>query len=129
MKHFRGIPITFAGGIVAFLVLLENYIHVGLFAVLFFGLAVLMVSTIKIPSFKKVKLNYYTVIITLFLLYMFYLIARSGFKSVPEFFYVAIAIYVVFIIARYIKGKTPRFKLKKSRTIKLPRKRKRKAQR
>ena len=122
MKHFRGIPITFAGGVIAFLVLLENYIHTGLFIILFFGLAVLMVSTIRIPSFKKVKLNYYTVIITLFLLYMFYLIARSGFKSVPEFFYVAIAIYVVFIVARYIKAKTPKFKLKKSRTIKLPRK-------
>ena len=50
---------------------------------------------------------------------MFYLIAKSGFKSVPEFFYVAIAIYIFFIIARYIKAKTPKFRLKKMRTIKV----------
>ena len=122
LKHFKGIPITFAGGLVAFLVLLENWIHVSIFIIIFFSLAILMVSTIKIPSFEKVKLNYYTVIITLFLLYMFYLIAKSGFKSVPEFFYVAIAIYIFFIIARYIKGKTPKFRLKKMRTIKVRKK-------
>lgn len=122
LKHFKGIPITFAGGLVAFLVLLENWIHVSIFIIIFFGLAILMVSTIKIPSFKKVKLNYYTVIITLFLLYMFYLIAKSGFKSVPEFFYVAIAIYIFFIVARYIKGKTPKFRIKKTRTIRVRKK-------
>lgn len=122
LKHFKGIPITFAGGLVAFLVLFEKWIHVSIFVIIFYGLALLMVSTIKIPSFKKVKLKYYTVIITLFLLYMFYLIAKSGFRSVPEFFYVAIAIYIFFIIARYIKAKSPKFYLKKVRTVRVRKK-------
>lgn len=53
LKHFKGIPITLAGALVTFLVLFENTVPLWLFIIIFYGLCILMVSTVKIPSFLK----------------------------------------------------------------------------
>ncbi|MCH1624582.1 CDP-diacylglycerol--serine O-phosphatidyltransferase [Fredinandcohnia quinoae] len=109
LKHFKGVPITLAGGIVAFLVLFEKSIALGVFILIYYSLCILMVSTIKIPSFKKIGLPKNSVLITLFLIYMFYLIADKNFAQVPIFYHVALGTYILFIIVRYIKEKETRF--------------------
>lgn len=108
LKHFTGIPITLAGAIVTFLVLFVKVIPLWIFLLVFYGLALLMVSTIKIPSFKSIKLPKNGVIVTLFLFYMFYLVAKSQFEKVPIFFYAALGIYILFIIIRFIRVKEPK---------------------
>lgn len=124
LNHFKGIPITLAGGIVTFLLLFETHINMWIFVLIFYGLSFLMVSTIKIPSFKKVGLPKNSVLITLFLFYMFYLVAKTQFEHIPVFFYVALVLYILFIVVRYIKEKEPRFPIRKKRGIKRKRYRK-----
>ncbi|WP_409304273.1 CDP-diacylglycerol--serine O-phosphatidyltransferase [Peribacillus sp. SCS-155] len=119
LKHFKGIPITLAGGIVTFLTLFHASITLWLFILLFYALCFFMVSTIKIPSFKKFGLPKHSVLITLFLFYMFYLVARSRFENVPEFFYIALVAYIIFIIVRYFNEKEPRTKIRR-RNFRLP---------
>lgn len=116
LKYFKGIPITLAGGIVTFLVLFENSIPIWLFAILFYSLGVLMVSTIKIPSLKKIGLPKHSVLITLFLFYMLYLLAKTRFEQIPVFYYLALGTYILFILVRYLKEKEPRFPKKKNIT-------------
>lgn len=106
-KHFRGVPITFAGGVVTFLVLFHNSIPVPLFAIIYFVLCLLMASTFKIPSAKDIPLPKYSFLITLFLLYMTFLISRS--QNVPIFFYVALGTYILFIVLRFVKEKEIKF--------------------
>ncbi|MBY6037142.1 CDP-diacylglycerol--serine O-phosphatidyltransferase [Fictibacillus nanhaiensis] len=110
MKYFRGIPITLAGGIVAFLILFSKSIPLWIFVLLYYGLALLMVSTKKIPSFKDIPLPRYGTLVTLFLFYMFYLVAKNQFASVPIFFYVALGLYILFIVGRFIKVKEIRIR-------------------
>ncbi|MDQ0247009.1 CDP-diacylglycerol--serine O-phosphatidyltransferase [Bacillus fengqiuensis] len=119
LKHFEGIPITLAGGIVTFLTLFVKAIPLWIFILLFYGLCFFMVSRIKIPSFKKVGLPRYSVLITLFLFYMFYLIAKSRFENVPVLFYVALITYILFITVRYIKEKETRFPMRR-KNFRLP---------
>jgi CDP-diacylglycerol---serine O-phosphatidyltransferase len=114
-KYFRGIPITFAGGLVAFLVLFYKVIPVPIFAVIYFVLGILMASTFKIPSFKDIPLPKYSFLVTIFLLYMTYLITKS--KNVPIFFYVALGTYILFILLRFVKEKEIKFP---KRRFKLP---------
>jgi CDP-diacylglycerol---serine O-phosphatidyltransferase len=115
LKYFKGIPITLAGAFVAFLILFSKEISLPIFIIVYYGLAILMVSTIKIPSFKKIKLPKHSVITTLFLGYMFYLLAKSNFRYIPEFFYVALGIYILFIVFRFIKEKEQRFPVRRKK--------------
>jgi CDP-diacylglycerol--serine O-phosphatidyltransferase len=126
LKHFKGIPITLAGGVVTFLVLFQKDIALWIFVIVFYLLCILMVSRIKLPSFKKIGLPKNSVLITLFIFYMFYLFAKAEFEQVPWLFYVALSIYILFISVRYIKEKEPKFPVKNRmfvRRFKLKRKR------
>jgi len=51
--YFVGVPITFAGGLVAFLNLFSQSIAAGIFAVLMVVLSGLMVSTLHVPKLGK----------------------------------------------------------------------------
>ncbi|QOR65905.1 CDP-diacylglycerol--serine O-phosphatidyltransferase [Cytobacillus suaedae] len=115
LNYFKGVPITFAGGLVAFLVLFHNSIPVPVFAVIYFTLCILMASSFKIPSFKDIPLPKYSFLVTPFLLYMTFLITKS--KNVPIFFYVALGIYILFILLRFVKEKEIKFP---RRRFKLP---------
>lgn len=115
LNYFKGVPITFAGGLVAFLVLFHNSIPVPVFAVIYFALCILMASSFKIPSFKDIPLPKYSFLVTPFLLYMTFLITKS--KNVPIFFYVALGIYIAFILLRFVKEKEIKFP---KRRFKLP---------
>ncbi|MBM4763426.1 CDP-diacylglycerol--serine O-phosphatidyltransferase [Bacillus sp. B15-48] len=114
-RHFKGIPITLAGGIVTFLVLFAKIIPLLVFIILYYFLAILMVSKIKIPSLKKIKLPKYIILINLFLFYMVYLLAKSRFEQVPIFFYVALGTYILYVVVRFFKEKDPRFPIRRRR--------------
>ncbi|MFC0187053.1 CDP-diacylglycerol--serine O-phosphatidyltransferase [Fictibacillus aquaticus] len=124
LKHFTGIPITLAGALVTFLVLFYKSLPLPIFIMMFYALCYLMVSTIKIPSFKKIPVPKYSVSIltSLFLFYMFYLVASTRFEKVPVFFYIALGIYILFIVVRFMKEKKPKFP-KRKRFFKRRRKR------
>lgn len=51
--HFMGVPITVAGGLMAFLVLFHNNIPWFVYPVVMVLLSILMVSTIKVPKLGK----------------------------------------------------------------------------
>ncbi|OCA87728.1 CDP-diacylglycerol--serine O-phosphatidyltransferase [Bacillus sp. FJAT-27225] len=105
LNHFQGVPITFAGGLVTFLILFHNSIPVVLFAAIYLLLCYLMASTLKIPSFKSIPLPRYGVIITAFIFYMTYRVVKANMESVPIFFWVALGMYIVFMVFRFIKEK------------------------
>jgi CDP-diacylglycerol---serine O-phosphatidyltransferase len=113
LRFFKGIPITFAGGIVTFLVLFAKTIPLGIFLILFYLLAILMVSRIKIPSFKKIGFPKYGILINLFLFYLLYLFVKSRFEQIPIYFYLALATYILYIVVRFFKEKDPRFPIRR----------------
>ncbi|MFS0782797.1 CDP-diacylglycerol--serine O-phosphatidyltransferase [Bacillus sp. 1P06AnD] len=115
MRYFTGIPITMAGGIVTFLVLFHHYIHPLFFMIIYYILGLMMVSKIKIPSLKDVKLPKNGIITSIFMLYIFYLLWQSDFKRVPFLFYVSVLIYIAFITIRFIKEKEKPKKVKKKK--------------
>ncbi|WP_042351945.1 CDP-diacylglycerol--serine O-phosphatidyltransferase [Bacillus massiliigorillae] len=124
MEYFTGIPITMAGGVVTFFILLNHYINPVVFMILFYVLAYLMVSKIKIPSLKDVKLPKNGIITSIFMIYMFILLWRADFKHVPILFYVSLAVYLAFIILRFIKEKEPNPNKRKKKKRKRPAKKK-----
>jgi CDP-diacylglycerol--serine O-phosphatidyltransferase len=73
-------------------------------------LAILMVSTIRIPSLKDVKLPKNGIITTAFVVYLIYLFTGVKPENIPLSFYVVLIIYVAFISVRFIKEKEPKFK-------------------
>lgn len=113
LKFFKGIPITLAGGIVTFLVLFSKSIPILLFMIIFYLLAIMMVSRVKIPSLKKIGLPKYSVLITLFLFYMVYLFAKTRTEHVSVYFYVALATYILYVVVRFFKEKEPRFPIRR----------------
>lgn len=51
--YFVGVPITFAGGFMAFLLLFAQYLHWAVYLAAMLVLAFLMVSTFKVPKLGK----------------------------------------------------------------------------
>ncbi|WP_088041998.1 CDP-diacylglycerol--serine O-phosphatidyltransferase [Bacillus sp. EAC] len=124
LKYFTGVPITAAGGLVAFLTLFGNRIPQIVIITVFVALAFLMVSKIKIPSFKDIPLPKYTTIITLFLGYALYLVWNAKKNEWPFFLYMAIPLYIFFIFFQFFKSKKKQsgFENQKPRRFRLKRK-------
>lgn len=104
--YFIGVPITAAGGILALLTLFREYLPNILIAVVFTALAFLMVSRVKIPSFKEVPLPKYGTIITVFLGALLIIIYRGTYQETPYLIYVAVPLYFAFIAYRFVKKKS-----------------------
>ncbi|WP_139365031.1 CDP-diacylglycerol--serine O-phosphatidyltransferase [Litchfieldia alkalitelluris] len=105
MHYFTGIPITAAGGILTLVAMLEPWVPSIVITSTFVALSFLMVSKIKIPSFKDVPIpKYGTIVTTLFILIIF-LVYRSQRFEYPIFFYIAIALYILFMGYHFRKTK------------------------
>ncbi|MFC4321959.1 CDP-diacylglycerol--serine O-phosphatidyltransferase [Litchfieldia salsa] len=102
-RYFTGIPITAAGGLLTFIVMLKPWIPSIVITTSFVILALLMVSKIKIPSFKDVPLPKYGTIITILFGLMLYYVYRSS--DFPYFIYFAVPLYVLYIGYRFRKSK------------------------
>ncbi|MCY1692013.1 CDP-diacylglycerol--serine O-phosphatidyltransferase [Exiguobacterium sp. SL14] len=102
--YFSGVPITVAGGILAVVTLFSGRMNDLMVPLVFTGLAFLMVSRVKIPSFKDIPVPRHTFVITFTLLYVTYvMIARNNEWS--TFWFVAVPLYIAFLLFSFIKKK------------------------
>lgn len=106
LNYFVGVPITAAGGILAILTLFGEYIPNIVTTVVFTALAFLMVSRIKIPSFKEIPLPKYGTIVTLFLGALLYVIYRGTYQEFPYLIYIAVPLYVTYVAYRFVKKRS-----------------------
>ena len=104
-KYFTGVPITAAGGILALLTLFGGKFPEILTTVIFTALCFLMISKIKIPSFKEVPLPKYGTIVTLFLGSLLYVIYKGTYATFPYLIYIATPLYIAYLAYRFVKGK------------------------
>jgi CDP-diacylglycerol--serine O-phosphatidyltransferase len=105
LNYFIGVPITAAGGIMAILTLFGDRIPNIITTVVFTALCFLMVSRIRIPSFKEVPLPKYGTIVTIFLGSVLYVIYKGSYGPFPNLIYIAIPLYIAYLAYRFIKGK------------------------
>ncbi|MFB5195738.1 CDP-diacylglycerol--serine O-phosphatidyltransferase [Neobacillus sp. KR4-4] len=103
--YFTGVPITAGGGLLTLLTLFQGKMPEFILPIAFFIICYLMVSTIKIPSLKDVPLPKYGIIVTLFLGYAIYLVFKKEQHRFPYFIYVAIPLYIAFIIFQLVRRK------------------------
>jgi CDP-diacylglycerol---serine O-phosphatidyltransferase len=96
LHYFTGIPITAAGGILTLVVMLHQWISAIMITVIFMALCFLMVSRIKIPSFKDIPLPKYGTIITVFMGVVLFLIYRS--HDYNNFIFIAVPLYILYIV-------------------------------
>lgn len=104
-SYFTGVPITAAGGILALLTLFNDHVPSMITTVIYTALCFLMVSTIKIPSLKKVPLPKYGTIITIFLSSLFVVANIESHRRFPYLLYAAVPVYLFYITYWFIKAK------------------------
>lgn len=105
LNYFIGVPITAAGGILALLTLFGGKIPNIITTVVFTGLCFLMVSRIRIPSFKEIPLPKYGTLVTVFLGCLLFVIYRETHGQFPYLIYIATPLYIAFLLYRFVKGK------------------------
>ncbi len=103
LKYFTGVPITAAGGLVAFLTLFSHIIPNIVLVTVFVIFAFLMVSRIKIPSLKDVPLPRYSIIVTLFLLGIIYTMYKTHYARISIFLFIAIPLYVLYMLSQLLR--------------------------
>lgn len=105
LNYFIGVPITAAGGIIALLTLFGDRIPQIVTTVIFTAMCFLMVSKIRIPSFKKVPLPKYGTIVTIFLGCLLYVSYKSTYEQFPYLIYIATPLYIAYLAYRFVKSK------------------------
>jgi len=105
LNYFIGAPITAAGGIMAILTLFGNLIPNIVTTFVFTALSFLMVSRVRIPSFKEVPLPKYGTIVTIFLGSLLFVIWKGTYDQFPYLIYIATPLYIAYLAYRYVKGK------------------------
>lgn len=103
LHYFTGVPITAAGGIMAFLTLFSHVIPHIVLVILYITFAFLMVSRIKIPSLKEVPIPKYSIIVTLFLLGVILTMYKRNIGNIPEFLFIAIPLYIVYMLSQFLR--------------------------
>jgi len=111
MNYFRGVPITAAGGILTLLTLIHDWIPNIVVSVSFTALCFLMVSRIRIPSLKSIPLPKYGTLVTVFLGIIIILIFKTKHQEFPYFIYIAIPLYIAYIVNQFLKNKLKQDKL------------------
>lgn len=104
-RYFVGLPITAAGGILATMALYFNLLHpfnviLPLAMVL---LALLMVSTVRYPNFKKIGFPRSAVVMVPLLALLVYGVFRFHHASVNRLIFVPLAVYVVYGVWRMVR--------------------------
>ncbi|UII56175.1 CDP-diacylglycerol--serine O-phosphatidyltransferase [Cytobacillus spongiae] len=105
LNYFIGVPITAAGGILALLTMFEDYIPSIIMTVGFTALCFLMVSKIRIPSFKEIPLPKYGTIVTIFLGGLLFIIYKGSYERFPYLIYIFTPIYIAYLAYRFVKVK------------------------
>ncbi|MDQ0272297.1 CDP-diacylglycerol--serine O-phosphatidyltransferase [Cytobacillus purgationiresistens] len=105
MNYFIGVPITAAGGILAILTLLGDWVPNIVTTFVFTALCFLMISRIRIPSFKDVPLPKYGTIVTVFLGCLLFVLYKGTYGAYPYLIYIATPLYIAYLAYRFKKGK------------------------
>ncbi len=105
MHYFIGVPITAAGGILAILTLFGHHLPNIVTTVVFTALCFLMVSRIRIPSFKEIPLPKYGTIVTIFLGCLLFVLYKGTYNTYPYLIYIATPLYIAYIAYMFKKGK------------------------
>lgn len=105
MHYFTGVPITAAGGIMALLTLFGNWIPEIITTVIFTALCFLMVSKLRIPSFKSIPLPKYGTLVTIFLGCVLVVIWTGSYNQFPYLIYIATPLYIAYLTYRFVRGK------------------------
>ncbi|MBM7584007.1 CDP-diacylglycerol--serine O-phosphatidyltransferase [Bacillus pakistanensis] len=108
MNYFIGVPITAAGGILALLTLFGDRIPNIITSVIFTALCFLMVSRIRIPSFKEIPLPKYGTIVTIFIGCLLYVIYKGTYEQFPYLIYIATPLYIAYLSYRFVKRRNQR---------------------
>lgn len=103
-NYFIGVPITAAGGILAILTLFGHLVPSIITTVVFTALCFLMVSRIRIPSFKDIPLPKYGTIVTIFLGCMLFVLYKGTYGSYPYLIYIATPLYIAYLAYRFKKN-------------------------
>jgi CDP-diacylglycerol---serine O-phosphatidyltransferase len=106
-NYFVGLPITAAGGILATMTLYKNLLTPS-YIILPVGmlcLAILMVSNVRYPNFKKVAFPRSTVFVVPVLAIMVYLVFRFHLFSVSRLVFAVFAVYALYGVSRSLRRK------------------------
>lgn len=106
-KYFVGLPITAAGGILATMTLYRNLLTPAdvILPIGMIILAILMVSSVRYPNFKKVAFPRSAVIVVPLLAIVVYAVFRYQHAIVHRLIFIPLAIYAVYGIGRAVRRK------------------------
>lgn len=103
LDYFTGVPITAAAGIITVLLLVSKFVPDIIIVITYFVLCFLMVSTVKIPSFKNVPIPKYGFIVTPLFIVILYIGFKKGFKGINTYLVlVAILFYIIYFALIFI---------------------------
>lgn len=102
--YFVGLPITAAGGILATMTLYKNVLTPSIFILpaVMLCLAVLMVSNVRYPNFKKIAFPRSTVVVVPLLAVAVYVIFRLNLFSVSRLVFAVFGLYAVYGVSRSV---------------------------
>jgi CDP-diacylglycerol---serine O-phosphatidyltransferase len=104
-NYFVGLPITAAGGILATMALYKNLLNPS-YVILPIGmlcLAVLMVSNVRYPNFKKVAFPRSAVVGVPVLAFIVYIVFRFQQTAMNRIIFAALALYALYGVGRVVK--------------------------
>lgn len=106
-KYFVGLPITAAGGILATMTLYRNLLTPAevILPIGMLILAVLMVSNVRYPNFKKVAFPRSAVIVVPMLAVLVYIVFRYQHAVVHRLIFIPLALYAVYGMGRAVRRK------------------------
>lgn len=94
-KHFVGLPITAAGGVLSVLGTFSQHLNPNLIIVLSLLFSYLMISSIKFPNFKKIKLPKHIFIVVPIMVCFMYLF----FHFFKDYMYILIIISLILFLS------------------------------
>lgn len=104
-KYFVGLPITAAGGILATMALYQNLIQdsATVLPIAMVVLAVLMVSRVRYPNFKKVAFPRSAIVMVPLLAVVVYIVFRYQHSAVNRLIFIPLAVYALYGVWRFIR--------------------------
>ncbi|SNZ15714.1 CDP-diacylglycerol---serine O-phosphatidyltransferase [Terribacillus aidingensis] len=101
-SYFRGVPITAAGGVLAFTTLFHAHIPASVNMIIISVLSYLMVSSIKVPSFKNISVPSYGTLVTVLVGIGVLGVDLISSFQLPFFMYFLTPIYLLYVSYRLL---------------------------
>lgn len=105
INSFTGVPITAAGGILAMLILFGSEMSPFVIIIIFILLCFLMVSKLRIPSFKNISLSKYGIIFAMIFGYIFIAMWTNSYYSISYFVYIVTPLLIMYSAVKFVRYK------------------------